>query len=129
MLRSFIFFSCLCATSATAQEVQILPGHSDFRAPAPGVYDQPMQLVQDWVLGFPDGEGRPELQLASAITEDGRLVIDLSESGLADDSVLAVRQRFELIRADNGAWALVAYGFQQRCARGGSSDWQAEPCP
>lgn len=129
MLRFLMFVSCLCATSAVAQEVQILPGHSDFRAPAPGIYDQPMHLVQDWVLGFPDGEGRPELQLSSAIGADGRLVIELSETGLADDSVLAVRQRFDLIRADGGGWTLAAYGFQQRCARGASSDWQAEPCP
>ncbi|TBX28238.1 hypothetical protein [Nioella sediminis] len=129
MIRSFLVFACLCAAPAAAQDVQILPGHSDFRLPAQLVHDQPMSLVQDWIIGFPDGEGRPELQLLSEVDDTGRLVIVLTESGLADDSVSAVRQRFELIRTDAGAWALTAYGFQQQCARGGSEDWLATPCP
>ncbi|MDD9732468.1 hypothetical protein PVW46_21430 [Mameliella sp. AT18] len=127
MLRPALI-TCLLASPLVAEEVQILPGYSDFRVPSAQVTDMPMSLVQDLVLGFPgEGEGLPWLDLTAGIT-DGRLVIEVTEDGLADDSTRALQRRFEFLRADGG-WQLVAFGHRQRCWRGNTDDWTDQPCP
>ncbi|MGI3184709.1 hypothetical protein [Nioella aestuarii] len=127
MKRSLLAFF-LCASPALADGVQILDGYSDFRVPEVTSYDQPMTLVSDWVLGFPEeGEGRPALNLSSAIGDDGHLTIEITETGLADDSVSAVQRRYVLERTETG-WTLVGYGHRQQCWRGETSEWTASAC-
>lgn len=128
MKRAILAF-CLCASPAIADGVEILDGYSDFRVPETTSYDQPMALISDWVMGFPEeGEGRPALNVTSAIDENGTLIIEITESGLADDSVSAVQRRYVLEPGDGG-WTLVGYGHRQQCWRGESRDWTASPCP
>ena len=128
MKRTFLAF-CMCASPALADGVEILDGYSDFRLPEMTSYDQPMTLISDWIMEFPgEGEGRPALDVSSAIGEDGILSIEITESGLADDSVSAVQRRYVFARGD-GAWTLVGYGHRQQCWRGDSRDWTASSCP
>jgi len=120
---------CLCASPAFADVVEILDGYSDFRLPEATRYDQPMALISDWVLGFPEGaEGRPALNVVSGIGEGGVLTIEITESGLADDSVYAVQRRYVLEPGDGG-WTLTGYGHRQQCWRDDPREWTAAPCP
>ncbi len=118
----------LAATSLSAQQVEILPGYSDFRAPEAMVLERPMDLVSDWVAGFPESpEGRPHLTLNAELADSGLLVIEITEFNLLDDSVASVQRRYELSPAEAG-WHLVAFGHRQQCYRGSDGEWQADPC-
>jgi len=128
MLR-FLCILCLTASPLSAQDVQVLPGYSDFRMPDTTVHARPMTLMQDWIMEFPGtGEGRPAMEIVASL-EDDRLVIEFTETGIADDSVSAIQRRMEFSPAEDRRWTLVAYGFRQKCWRGASDDWQATPCP
>jgi hypothetical protein len=128
MKRLFLAF-CLCASPAFADGVEILDGFSDFRLPDVTSYDQPMSLISDWVMGFPgEGEGRPSLTVTSAVGDDGNLTMEITETGLADDSVSAIQRRYVLERAEGG-WSLVGYGHRQQCWRGETGVWTASACP
>ncbi len=127
MLR-FAFLSTFLATAAAADDFQILPGYSDFGLPEMALIEQPMTLVTNWVAGFPDSvEGRPTLSLTSEM-QDGILVIEITETGLADDSVSAVQRRYELAPTDDWQWQMVAYGHHQQCYRVNPGQWHADPC-
>lgn len=128
-MKRFLLAACLCASPAFADGIAILDGFSEFRLPEVTSYDQPMTLVSDWVMSFPrEGEGRPSLSVTSTIGDDRSLTIEITETGLADDSVSAVQRRYVLERADAG-WTLVGYGHRQRCWRGETGVWTASPCP
>lgn len=127
MLRS-AFLSLILVTPAFADGVTILPGYSDFRTPKNTIVDMPMSYVQDWVAGFPEEGAHAALQLDAGYNDAGILTIEITESGLADDSVSAIQKRFELRLREDWRWELVAYGFRQKCYRGGNGDWQANPC-
>ncbi|WP_323768145.1 hypothetical protein [Antarctobacter sp.] len=128
MLRPFLI-SCLLASPVAAQEVEILPGYSDFRQPETRVVRRPISLFEDWMSGFPEsGEGAPSLDLSAGFQGD-RLVMVLTLGGGGDDSVSAVQRRIEFIQVENLSWAVMAYGFRQKCHRGGSDDWTGKPCP
>ncbi|MBV7395482.1 hypothetical protein [Mameliella sediminis] len=124
-----LLISFLLATPLAADEVQILPGYSDFRAPPAQVTDLPMALVQDLVLNFPgEGGGLPRLDLSAAV-KDGQLIIEFTEDGLADDSTRAFQRRFEFTRTEDWRWQLTGYGHRQRCWRGTVDVWTDKPCP
>lgn len=128
MLRPFLF-ACLLAGPLSAQEIEILPGYSDFRLPETRVVRRPMSLFEDWFSGFPEtGEGGPTLDLSAGI-EGERLIIVLTLGGGGDDSVGVVQRRAEFIQVEDLRWAVMAYGFRQKCFRSGSDDWTDKPCP
>jgi hypothetical protein len=128
MLRPLLI-ACLFASPLAAQEVEILPGHSNFRLPEVRVVARPMSLFHDWTRGFPEtGEGGPTLDFTAGIEGD-RLVMVLTLGGGADDSVRAVQRRMEFIQTEDLRWALMAYGVRQKCYRSGSDDWTDQPCP
>ncbi|MBV6636831.1 MAG: hypothetical protein KI788_13105 [Mameliella sp.] len=128
MLRALLI-ACLFATPVAAQDVTILPGHSDFRLPETRVVRHPMREIQTWILDFPESaEGAPSLDLSAGIEGD-HLVIVLTLAGGGDDSVIAVQRRLEYTETIDRRWALMAYGFRQKCFRGGSDDWTDQPCP
>lgn len=128
-MRHLILIASLLASPLAAQEVRILPGHSDFRLPETRVVRQPMREIESWVLDFPEsGEGAPSLDL-SANFEGDRLVIVLTLAGGGDDSVSAVQRRLEYTETTDQRWALVAYGFRQKCFRRGADGWTDRPCP
>ena len=60
-------------------------------------------------------------------SDTGRATVVVS--GLADDSVRAIRRRLTLERLESGAWRARVRSTEYRCARGGSGDWQRELCP
>ncbi|CAN0229006.1 unnamed protein product, partial [Chrysoparadoxa australica] len=67
-MRRLLVSACLLASPLAAQTVQILPGYSDFRLPATQVVDQPMTLMMDWLLSFPESaEGRPQIDLLAKV--------------------------------------------------------------
>ncbi|MGP6089109.1 hypothetical protein [Antarctobacter jejuensis] len=91
--------------------------------------DRPISLFDDWMSGFPEsGEGAPSLDF-SASFEGDRLVMVLTLAGGGDDSVSAVQRRIEFIQVEDWRWAVMAYGFRQKCYRSGSDDWTPKPCP
>ncbi|ASP19900.1 hypothetical protein ANTHELSMS3_01185 [Antarctobacter heliothermus] len=128
-MRRLLLSACLLASPLAAQTVQILPGYSDFRLPATQVVDQPMTLMMNWLLSFPESaEGRPQIDLLAKV-EEGRLAIVFTDSGGGDDSVKAIQRRMEFLQTEDWRWRLVAYGFRQQCWRGESDDWTDRPCP
>lgn len=128
-MRRLFLPLCLIASPLWAQDVEILPGYSDFRMPQIQVVDQPMSLMLDWVQGFPESdEGGPSIDL-SAHVDDGRLVIEFTDSGGGDDSVKAIQRRMEFVRTEDWRWRLDAYGFRQKCWRNGLDAWTDAPCP
>lgn len=80
-------------------------------------------------MSFLEEGSRADLTVTVVFSDDGLLTVEITESGVADDSVSAIQKRFDLRRTDDRRWALVAYGFRQKCARGGTIGWQADPCP
>ena len=128
-MRRFFLLAAVLAGPLAAQEIEILPGHSDFRLPETRVVQYPMQLIDDWLRPFPEsGEGAPTLELVAGIESD-RLVLVLTLAGGGDDAVRAVQRRLEFIQTENLSWALMAYGFRQTCWRSGSDDWTDQLCP
>ncbi len=128
MLR-LLLTACFLAGPVSAQEVEILPGYSDFRQPETRVVRRPFSLFESWISRFPEnGEGDPTLDLTAGI-EGERLVMVLTLGGGGDDSVSAVQRRIEFIQVEDLRWAVMAYGFRQKCFRSGSDDWTDKPCP
>lgn len=128
MLRPLVI-ACLFASPLAAQDIEILPGHSDFRLPETRVVRHPISLIEDWFSDFPEtGEGRPTLDLTAGIEGD-RLIVVLTLGGGGDDSVSAVQRRMEFIQVEDLRWALMAYGFRQKCWRGDPDAWTDQPCP
>ena len=128
-MRRLLLSLFFLAGPLAAEGVQILPGYSDFRLPEVQVVDQPMALMQDWLMYFPESaEGRPRIDLSAQVT-DGRLVVEFTDASGGDDSVKAIQRRMEFLQTDDWRWRLVAYGFRQQCWRSGSDDWTDRPCP
>ncbi len=122
--------ACLClASPALAGEVRILDGYSDFRKPENFEFEQPLAPLSDWIAGFPEmADGRPGLTLTSAFA-DGVLSVEITETGLMDDSVAAIQQRLEFAPMEDGRWLLTGYGFRQQCYRGtNAGTWTDKPC-
>ena len=119
-------------SAANAGEVTILEGYSDFRSPGSITLERPMHAVLDDLVGFPEffGETSPELQVKSYFDAPDRLVIDVVESGLLDDSVTALNRKFVLEETDEGKFRIHGYGYRQKCSRGdGAGKWVATACP
>lgn len=122
-------FGLALATPAFADGVPTLPGYSDFRTPDTTLVDLPMSYVQDWVMNYPGEGGNAALTLDARFADDGTLTIEITESGVADDSVGTIQKRFDMRQTSDWRWELVAYGFRQKCRRGDSTGWQVKPCP
>lgn len=128
MIRSALILGLL-ASPLAAQDLQILPGYSDFRKPEAGRYVALTDLLPTWALSFPEStEGSPRVDLMSTVVGE-RLVVEVTSIGGGDDSVSAIQIRYELEQDGTGAWVLMAYGFRQQCARSGSEGWTSQPCP
>ena len=114
-----------------ASEIVTLDGFTDFRKPGPMTVERPMAVVVDTLTAFPESlEGRPAIEIDAAKNGDGDLQIDVTESGLMDDSVDAIQRRFVMRQTEAGAYRLVAYGYRQKCGRGENpGEWTAELCP
>ncbi|MDA7428273.1 hypothetical protein PGB28_07370 [Primorskyibacter aestuariivivens] len=128
MFRTLIICATL-ATPAIADGIPTLPGYSNFRTPETTIVDQPMSYVQDWVMSFPEEGGNASLQVTAGFSDDGLLTVEVTENGVADDSVSAIQKRFDLRRTEDWRWELVAYGFRQKCGRRDMTGWQVDPCP
>ncbi len=120
------------AGSALAEEVFIPEGYSDFGSPGAITVSRPVHAVLDTLIGFPEshGSGSERLEMKSYFDRADRLVLDVTESGLADDSVSATNRKFVFKQAERGSYQLWGYGFRRQCARSEDiEEWVATACP
>lgn len=123
----------MCATTGFAAEDLLTPdGFSDFRSPGAVIVDRPMDIVKDKLTAFPESieEGRPRLELKSYLDGEGRLVIDLTETGFLDDSVDGANWVYWFGQNADGKFQLQGYGYRQKCGRGAAAGtWVPSACP
>ena len=81
------------------------------------------------VFGFKDVvEDNFQEELTTNTKNPDQVIITLTQNGLPDDSIRAIRYRLEFIPKDN-QWQLIWAGRQQMCQPGrGSQEWTNEQC-
>jgi hypothetical protein len=96
-------------------------------ASAPNVLD----LAAPAMMGFPETlEGRPAATVELSRSEaDDSLLLVVSKSGLADDSVGAEQYRLEVVLAE-GQWQVRRVAKRWQCRRGiTKGQWTTSLCP
>ena len=132
-----LFFAILWSTSVFAAEekVIIIEGFNDYGL-ADILREHGPMVTADTALGFVNTieggfgvvleEGRPELEVKISIInryEDSeRFVVDLKETGFADDSVKGQWKRFLFKQMKDSRLKLVSYGSKWQCYRGENKD-------
>ncbi len=93
----------------------------------------PLRSAVEFVYGGPPPEALP---FTTTVTQEAspelgtEASVTITEEGLLDDAIAAVRFRLEFERNDNGPWRLVSAFKDQRCARGpDTAEFTTEPCP
>lgn len=130
---------CAVALNAVAAGADNLPtpeGFMVWQTPEAVTVAAPLAVLGDSYMAFPsEDEGRPELSINvrminAFIPEQTRFIVDVIETGYADDSVGGGWERFMLKPTEDGQYTLVAHGWKWRCQRGGMADqWVGRPCP
>jgi hypothetical protein len=73
-------------------------------------------------------EGNFQQEVDAQIVND-EAVVNMTQTGLADDSVMGVRYRLKFAKQDEQTWQLVWVGVQQTCYPGrGSQEWTTNAC-
>jgi hypothetical protein len=92
----------------------------------------PLRSAVEFVYGGPPQESLP---FTTTVTQEAspeigtEASVTITEEGLLDDAIAAVRFRLEFQREDAGTWRLVSAFRDQRCARGPQTeDFTVEPC-
>jgi hypothetical protein len=92
----------------------------------------PLRSAVEFVYGGPPQEALP---FTTTVTQEAspelstEATVTITEEGLLDDAIAAVRYRLEFRREDTGAWRLVSAFRDQRCARGPQTEeFTVEPC-
>lgn len=95
------------------------------------VVDRPMDLVSAQIQAFPESlEGRPNLSLVSRKRDDGKLLVQLTETGFLDDSVAGARKSYVLEPTEDGRWKVIESKAEVRCYRvDDPKKWQTGNCP
>ena len=139
-----LFFAILWSTSVSAGEdkTKALDGFNnvDFGHLLQG---NQSELITDTLLGFVNTrvggfgvvleEGRPVLEVKisfiDARGDNERGVVDVKETGFADDSVKGEWQRYLFKRTKDRRFKLVGYGLKYMCYRGENKDkWIKDRC-
>gem|GEM_PF-3330994 len=119
--------------TATAETTQ---PQSEFRVvenptlPAPGV--DPLSMIVSLREGSPEPIGSEQIRVT--YPAEDKAIVTVTKSGLADDSVKAIRTRYELAPAEGDAngeplWKITQVTEQNRCQVGrGSEDWTGDLC-
>ncbi len=115
-----------------AGEVFTPDGYSDFLSPGAIEVAKPMDVIKGELASFPESleSGSIRLEVKSYLDRGDRLVVDITQTGLLDDSIEGINRQFKFIGLDDGKYELWGYGYRHRCARGDVDDeWVTKPCP
>lgn len=112
------------ATESNPNDYQELPLPSD--ANLVGI--DPKQVALD-LFGIAEPvEGNFQEEVLLETQSDNRVIVNLTQTGLLDDSVEGLRYRLEFV-SNNGQWKLDWVGRQVRCyPERGSQTWSTEGC-
>jgi hypothetical protein len=93
----------------------------------------PLRSAVEFVYGGPPQEALP---FTTTVTQEAspeagtEATVTITEEGLLDDAISAVRFRLEFQREGEGPWRLTSAFKDQRCARGPQTEeFTVEPCP
>ncbi|HEX2089810.1 MAG TPA: hypothetical protein VHI54_07795 [Actinomycetota bacterium] len=93
----------------------------------------PLRSAVEFVYGGPPQEALP---FTTTVTQETspeigtEATVTITEEGLLDDAIAAVRFQLEFQREDDGTWRLTSAFKDQRCARGPQTEeFTVEPCP
>lgn len=88
----------------------------------------PLEVAREVFGSAEPVEGNYVEEAESLVASEDQQVVVFTRMGLADDSVLGMRYRLELIRQGE-QWEPTWAGQQTLCRPGrGHQDWSAEPC-
>lgn len=93
-------------------------------------FEDPLLIAQNAVqtFGFEE-EGRPGMSVDIQVDDQRRMVITVTETGYADDSLEGQRFHYLLNPGTDGIWTLVETSVEFRCWRGENRDWHDGLCP
>ena len=138
-MKTFVIlvFAFLWSASVSAGEdkIKIIDDFNDFGLDRVLQKSGPVVVIDD-LLGFAQAlkegygayleEGRPELEVKISFmnprTDNERAVVDVKDTGFADDSVKGHWQRFMFKRIEDTRFKLVEYGSKWSCYRGENKD-------
>ncbi|MEL6437544.1 MAG: hypothetical protein AAFP99_12210 [Pseudomonadota bacterium] len=134
-LAGFVALAWMSNAQA-ADGIQTPAGFMAWQTPESKTVNSAMEILGDRWNGFPDlaKEGRPELTMNVRMinrydADQARVIVDVTETGYADDSADGGWQRFMLKPLEDGRLSLVAHGVKWKCARGALADqWVAQAC-
>lgn len=120
-------------SSPTEGQVESDMGRSPFRPldlpETPVIISDPVAFAQDRFTPREPVGSRYHQTLQVLTDRPEQVVILVSQTGLQDDSVQAIRTRLEFIPAQGDQWLWVWQGQQYICHRDrGQQDWAADLC-
>lgn len=93
-----------------------------------GPSDDPVMRLGSLLRAGWDEEGRPAVSMA-AERDGSRVLVEITKTGYADDSVDGERHR-AIVQNDGNGWDIAALGVQFRCHRGAhAGQWSSSLCP
>ncbi|MDP8955487.1 MAG: hypothetical protein M3N24_00790 [Actinomycetota bacterium] len=114
-------------------EISVTEFNAFINATRPPWNTTPLRAAIEFVHGGPPPEALP---FTTTVTQEAspeggtEATVTITEEGLLDDSVAAIRHRLEFQRENDATWRLVSAFVDQRCARGPQTeDFTVEPCP
>ncbi len=129
-LKGAVVLTVLCPLSAGA----FAAGPQDGFAPAPLANWQArnavsaLDLARPLTQSFPESlEGRQGLSIKLGKRGGAEIVIDVTRTGLLDDSVTADMHRI-VARQTLGGWETTSVGVKRKCARGRNTGWTTSAC-
>ena len=116
-----------------AGEISVTEFNAFVQGTNPPWETSPLRSAVEFVYGGPPQEALP---FKTTVTQEAspelstEAQVTITEEGLLDDAVSAVRFRLEFQREGEGTWRLTSAFKDQRCARGPQTEeFTVEPCP
>jgi len=87
-----------------------------------------LDLARPLTQNFPESlEGRQGLSIKLGKRAGSEIIIDVTRTGLLDDSVTADMHRI-IAKQTSGGWETTSVGVKRKCARGRNPGWTASAC-
>ena len=87
-----------------------------------------LDLARPLTQSFPESlEGRQGLSIKLGKRGGAEIVIDVTRTGLLDDSVTADMHRI-VARQASGGWETTSVGVKRKCARNRNAGWTTSTC-
>ncbi len=116
-----------------AGEISVTEFNAFVQETNPSWETSPLRSAVEFVYGGPPQEALP---FKTTVTQEAspelstEAHVTITEEGLLDDAISAVRFRLEFQREGQGTWRLTSAFKDQRCARGPQTEeFTVEPCP